>query len=186
MADYRKCIPVILKHEGGYCEDEHDAGGATNWGVSLAFAKDTGDLELFDKDDDGDIDRLDIRKLTIEDATRAFKKYFWDKLKLDDEPSNRVALTIFDAAVNHGIWNCSNMVQKTLVDIGFNIAIDGKIGPKTLKALHAADEQIFCNEFHNIRERFYYKIVERKPTQKVFLKGWLNRIKSMKKILEDF
>ena len=78
MADYKKCIPIILRAEGGLTEDKYDTGGITNYGVSLAFAKDTKDLELFDMDDNGIINREDIKKLTIEDATKAFKKYMWD------------------------------------------------------------------------------------------------------------
>lgn len=75
MADYRKSIPVILKNEGGLTDDPYDAGGITNYGVCLRFAQDTGDLELFDVDHDGKITREDIKKLTIDDATEAFKKY---------------------------------------------------------------------------------------------------------------
>ena len=186
MADYKRCIPIILKAEGGLTEDKYDTGGITNWGVSLAFAKDTKDLNLFDKDFDGDIDRYDIQKLTIEDATEAFKKYMWDKFNLDNEPSNKVALTIFDIAVNHGNANAGMMIQRALNRMGNNLVIDKKVGPKTLTALHAADPDEFCDEILKVRENFYYKIVENRPNQRCFLKGWLNRIKNLRKVLQDF
>jgi lysozyme family protein len=76
MADYKLCIPVILRAEGELSDDPADAGGITKWGVCLRFAKDTKNLELFDKDGDGDIDRNDIKKLTIEDATEASRSIF--------------------------------------------------------------------------------------------------------------
>ena len=186
MADYKKCIPVVLKAEGGYCNDPQDSGGPTKYGVCLVFARDTKDYRLFDKDQDGDIDKQDIKMLTIDDATEAFHKYFWVKLGLDDEPSDKVGLVVFDIAVNHGIANAGMMVQRALNKMGNNLTVDKKIGPKTLAALHAADPDEFCDQVLKVRENFYYKIVENRPSQKVFLKGWLNRIKNLRKVLKDF
>lgn len=187
MANFNKCIPYILQSEGGLSDHPNDAGGITNYGISLRFAQDTGNMELFDVDDDGDIDREDIKKLSVEDAKKAYKNYFWDKFCLDDEPSDKVALVIFDIAVNHGIKNASNMIQKALVEIGFKIDIDGIVGPKTRAALAAVDPNEFVSTILCIRERFYYRIVQRNPSQKVFLKGWLNRIKNLRLIVEkDF
>lgn len=96
MADYSKSIPIILANEGGLTEDPEDKGGITNFGVCLMFAKDTKDVEIFDMDGDGDIDREDIIHLTKEAAEEGFKKYFWDKYKLDDEPSDKIALVILN------------------------------------------------------------------------------------------
>ena len=109
--------------------------------------------------------------LTIDDATEAFHKYFWVKLGLDDEPSDKVGLVVFDIAVNHGIANAGMMVQRALNKMGNNLTVDKKIGPKTLAALHAADPDEFCYQVLKGRENFYYKIVENRPSQKVFLKG---------------
>lgn len=186
MANYLKCIPVILENEGGLVDNPNDTGGITNFGVSLRFAKDTNDLEIFDVDNDNDIDRQDIINMTMDRAVEGFKKYFWDKFKLDQEPSDKVALVIFDIAVNHGNGNASSMIQKALVDMGFKIAIDGIVGPKTLAALHQADPDSFIDTILNVRERFYRKIVERRPSQKVFLKGWLNRCNHLREIVHDF
>ena len=171
MADYKKCIPIILKAEGEYSNDAADSGGPTKWGVCLAFARDTKDYRLFDKDQDGDIDIRDIKKLTIEDATEAFHDYFWQKFNLDDEPSNKKALCIFDISVNHGLANAGMMIQRALNKMGNNLVVDKKVGPKTLAALHAADPDEFCDQILKVRENFYYKIVENRPSQKVFLKG---------------
>jgi lysozyme family protein len=77
------------------------------------------------------------------------------------------------------------MIQKSLANLGFNIALDGIVGPQTKKALHEANAEAFCEQILQIREKFYYRIVERKPSQKVFLRGWLNRIKNLKKALAD-
>ena len=171
MADYKRCIPVIIAAEGCYSEDAADTGGPTKWGVCLAFAKDTNNMRLFDKNLDGKITKSDIKMLTIEDASEIFKRYFWDKFKLDDEESNKKALVIFDISVNHGLANAGMMIQRALNKMGNNLVVDKKVGPKTLAALHAADPDEFCDQVLKVRENFYYKIVENRPSQKVFLKG---------------
>lgn len=186
MADYTQIIPIILKHEGGLTEDPADRGGITNYGISLRFAQGTKDKALLDVDKDGDIDRDDIKKLTKDQAIKVYKKHFWDKMKLDDEPSDKVALILFDAAVNHGVGGASTLTQKALVDLGFSLSVDGIIGPKTTAALRATNPDRFVNAFLNVREKYYRRIVEKNPSQKVFLKGWLNRISSLKTAVKNF
>ena len=39
MANFESAIKKTLKHEGGYNEVKGDAGGATNFGISLRFLK---------------------------------------------------------------------------------------------------------------------------------------------------
>lgn len=186
MADYYKAIPYTLDFEGGLTEDAADSGGITNFGVCLEFAKDTGDMELFDKNDDGTIDRKDIKLLKKEDAEAAFKKYFWDKLDLDNIDSDKKAFVVFDCSMNSGIGNAVPMLQKALVNIGYNIDIDGKYGPQTKKAFNDAPEDDFCDEYLNVREKFFRMIVDRRPSQKVFLRGWLNRVNQIREIIKTY
>ena len=50
---WKRAADHVLKVEGGYVDDANDAGGATNWGISLRFVKQSGvDLDI---DGDGDI-----------------------------------------------------------------------------------------------------------------------------------
>lgn len=102
------------------------------------------------------------------------------KFDLDDEPSDAIALLIFDSAVNHGIGGAASLVQKTLDEMGYKLDIDGKIGPKTLAALHDANPDKFVSTFLSVRERYYRRIVQNNPSQNRFLRGWLNRINSLK------
>lgn len=187
MANYSEIIPIILKHEGGLTNDPADRGGITNYGISLRFAQSTKNKALLDVDKDGDIDADDIRKLTKEQAIKIYKMYFWDKpFKLDEEPSDKVALILFDAAVNHGNGGAVSLTQKALNSMGYKLDVDGLIGPKTLGALRSADPDKFVDAFLSVREKYYYAIVAKNSSQKVFLKGWLNRIASLKSAVKNF
>ena len=198
MADYQKCIPIVLKFEGGLTDDKYDSGGITNFGVSLAFAKDTNDLEIMDKNQNGKIDRNDIVNLEMEDAVKMFKKYFWDRfgskkvngrkvyISLDEIESDKKAMCVFDILVNSGHGNAARLSQRALAKLGYDITVDGAIGPITFKCIQDADEEDFCKMLLDLREAFYRKIVENRPNQKCFLKGWLNRNNQLKKIIANW
>jgi lysozyme family protein len=70
MANFEKAMMYTAKYEGmdKYTDDPLDSGGATKYGISINFAEDTDDFELFDMDNDGDIDKEDIKLLTKEVA----------------------------------------------------------------------------------------------------------------------
>lgn len=185
MADYEKIIPLTLVHEGGWSDDPEDTGGATKYGVSLTFAKSTRD-KMFDKDGDGRITRNDIKLLTKADAAAAFRKYFWNKpYGLDSLDSDKKAYVVFDAAMNNGPANATRFIQRACRTLGYNLEVDGVYGPMTKKALEDAPVDEFCEAFLDYRERFFHAIVKNRPSQKVFLKGWLNRINAIRKDLQN-
>ena len=51
MSTFEDAIPTILRHEGGFNNDPVDAGGATNYGVSLRWLKAQGLLEDLEQQD---------------------------------------------------------------------------------------------------------------------------------------
>ena len=182
MSDFEKCITKTLRYEGvsssseGYVDHPNDRGGATKYGISYSFVKDTGDIEFFDMNGDLKIDKRDIQLLTFEKAVEAYKKYFWDVFDLDNIVNNKKAFLIFDAAVNHGIKGATKLLQRTLNVCGFDLKVDGIYGPKTKRALQECDTEEFVAAFQQKRTSLYQTIVNNNPSQNVFLKGWLNRI----------
>ena len=68
---------------------------------------------------------------------------------------------------------------------GANLVIDGKIGNKTLFALNNIDSEKFLEVYHRLQRNFYISIVRNKPTQQVFLKGWLNRVDRKEKFIKN-
>lgn len=171
MTIYDEAWTYVLENEGGYSNNPCDAGGASKYGISLRFLKglpiDEGDINK-----DGKIDKEDIQTLSLEEAKEMYKNHFWLSASCDKIKSRRVAVKLFDMAVNFGVKTAVRMLQKIV-----GAQQDGIVGPQTLgivNNMHAAD---LMKSLVRACEGRYRSIVERNPKQEVFLKGWLKRAK---------
>jgi len=171
---FNKCIPVILRNEGGFVNDSDDSGGATKYGISLHFLKGTGNLIDFDFDHDGDIDIDDIRLLTVEVGSLAYYRYFWLPMLLDQLKNDDLALQVFDMTVNAGMRQATRILQQVS-----GCKTDSIIGPKTIAAANTWSE-VIVNRYRESRIQFYRDLVNKKPALKKFLKGWINRCNNTK------
>jgi len=149
MSHFDKAILEVLKHEGGYVNHPNDPGGETNYGITK---------KVYPK--------LDIKNLTVEQAKEIYRKDYW--LSGLDELEYPIAAKIFDMVVNMGTRQAIKLVQRAV-----DVSDDGILGKGTLAALKAspAPLQSICNQ----QELFYNQLAIRKPSLKVFLKGWLRR-----------
>jgi murein DD-endopeptidase MepM/ murein hydrolase activator NlpD len=98
----------------------------------------------------------DIKKLTLSKAVDIYKKDYWDKLNLDVYKP-KAAIVLMDIAMNHGIGRAKQWISL------------------------AGDADALLNR----RVQFYHKIVQKDPTQAKFLKGWLNRVNSLRNFISD-
>ena len=171
MERFNKFLDYIFEVEGGYTNDENDRGGATNFGITHDDAKKylgyTGDMRDFKKSD----------------AEKIYEKVYYRGNHIDKITDDRVALSIFDWAVNSG----GRGIKKAQIianRFGANLVIDGIVGKKTLEAINAIDPKMFLNEYHEMQRTFYKNLAARDSSQEGFLKGWLNRVEIKEKYIE--
>ena len=171
MAKFEEFAGKLLQSEGGYVNHPLDKGGPTKYGVILSVWKERG----HDKDGDGDIDAEDIKLLTEEDACAIAKKMFWDYFQADKINNQSVAIFIVDWGYNSGRKTVARKLQRIL-----KIDDDGIVGVNTLNTINQSDQHRLFDTLKASRLEFIENIIKRRPDQKVFHKGWLNRINSFR------
>lgn len=153
------------------------------------------DYFSLDLDNDGDIDADDIRACTKEQAARLFRRHFWEALGCDRLPLP-LAVTLYDGAVNMGasravkqLQEAMNATGETQLDHYSPIAEDGIMGPDTRELANAlADVHLdwyAARSSLRLRDAFYRRLAASRPSMKVFLTGWRNRVKALHQHLAD-
>lgn len=176
-----QALEFVLQWEGGFVNDPKDPGGATKYGISFRFLKKQVP-ELADIDRDGDVDRDDIFSLSEEDARRIYRIHFWEALQLHCLPAP-MAIAMMDTAVNMGKSRAVRILQEALVRFGFNLAVDGILGPVTRETAFRVSESLLLREFFLERIWQYLNICNRNKDLRKFLPGWLNRVRDLNKKL---
>jgi lysozyme family protein len=178
MSNFDEAIKVVLKHEGGYVNNVHDAGGATNFGVSLRFLADH--PEIGDFDHDGDVDVEDIKNMTVEDACAVYRSLWWDKFGYTNINDQTIATKVFDLSVNMGAKRAHILMQTALNDaFGLNLTVDGILGPASIHVINSCtdgdQEQALLTAYCDEAWAFYQRIIAKNPAQSVFARGWKAR-----------
>ena len=176
------------KHEGGLSDDAADSGGLTKFGVDLAMMQDIASTQAGRDTLDRmgvilPVTRNTIKNLTETQAASIYRWQAWDALKLDQIPL-RPAVVIYDAAVNSGPKQSVRFAQRgynSCVLYGQPLDTDGIMGPATRKAMQQADTDKILMAMLDQREQFYRDIVAAKPSQEVFLNGWINRVTDLRR-----
>jgi putative secretion activating protein len=171
MNRFNKFLNYIFKVEGGYTDDKNDRGGKTTWGITEEEARDFGYTG-------------DMQNLTKDFAKNIYLKKYYLGNKLDKIIDDRVALSIFDWAVNSGRRGIKK-AQIVANKFGSNLTVDGIIGPKTVEAINKINPETFLKEYHEIQRNFYKYLVSKDKTQQDFLTGWLNRVDRKEKYLKE-
>ena len=115
----------------------------------------------------------------------SIKEYSLDEIK-EYLFKKEVTQTMFDNAVNMGIGTSVKFLQKALNILNRNgslysdISIDGGFGTNTMNALNSylsQDKPIHLLKLINILQGCrYINIVDNKPSQERFIRGWMKRV----------
>lgn len=174
MTRFNDCLAHILISEGGFVDHPSDKGGATNRGITQAtydkYRTDLGDM------------LKSVEHIAMHEVSAIYKHRYWDACCCGDlRPP--LDMAVFDAAVQHGPKRASRWLQNLVC-----ATPDGVIGHQTLRAVnyHLLRYKLrtMIDAYQRQRALFYAKIIANDPTQKVFERGWKNRLASVNKLLE--
>lgn len=168
--DFKQALMLTLKYEGGYVNNPHDKGGETNKGIT---SKVYDNYRIKAR-----LPTRSVKEIEPSEIDTIYYNNYWCEASCDKMPAP-LNILVFDFAVNSGPTRAVKYLQRLL-----NVNDDGVIGPKTLAALDAIEDlQDFCSEYLDARDDLFAGIVAHNGSQTVFLKGWLNRTKSLRSII---
>jgi lysozyme family protein len=169
----------IIAREGGFVDDPDDPGGATNFGITIGTMRRLG----VDMDGDGDVDRRDVEILTRDRARDILIEHYFKRPGIARLPEPLHA-TVFDMQVNAGS-NAIRILQRLLRQMGEDVAVDGVIGPHTVRATHRATNAArdhIADAYGIARRNYYYAIGDRRPASRKYARrrnggkgGWITR-----------
>ncbi len=125
---FNNALAFVQRWEGGWVDDPHDPGGVTKWGITIRTLIAKG----LDLNNDGVVDRRDIRDMTPDQARDIYRRDYWIGAACPRLPEP-LALLQFDCAVNQGVGRASRILQKSV-----RAKADGIIGKRTLAAVERA------------------------------------------------
>ncbi len=189
MARIEKLIPHILLWENGIAKlpeetlkqtyerakkkgvqiVKGDMGGPTLVGVTLATFQ-----EWRRKQGKKLPTQSDLAKLSYCEWLAILKNEFWNPCKGDLINNQSIANMLVDWR-----WHCGPQGIRS-AQAAFSLVSDGIVGPQTLAVLNSTPAETVFNRLKAARERYYHKIVERRESQALNLKGWLNRTNDIK------
>lgn len=179
MQTVEEIAEAIVAREGGYVNDPDDPGGATHFGVTIGTMRRLG----LDLTGDGGVDVADVRALSRAQAVSIFVEEYFRRPGLGGLPE-AVQAPVFDMYVNAGSA-AVKILQRLLGQIGHDLAVDGVIGPLTIRAAHAADRAApghLADAYGIARRNYYYALADRRPQSRKYARrrdggkgGWIAR-----------
>lgn len=171
----------LLRAEGGYVNDPRDAGGETNFGITIGTARANGYGGA-------------MKDMTKDNALEIYRRqYFFapgfDKVMTAGLPG--VAAELFDTGVNMGPKVAATFLQKSLNALNnqgkdyAEIGEDGQIGPATITAINGLikrrgienTESVLLKALNCLQGARYIDLAVRREDNEAFLYGWLmNRV----------
>lgn len=182
---FYKALETTLAKEGYYSNDIVDKGGETYRGISRNNFPAWEGWEVIDEiKDKNTINHSEL----LPAVTKFYYNEFWKYLKADNFDT-RIALELFDTAVNQGRVMAASFFQDSLNLLNnAQLLVDGKIGKYTIDAYNNyvmdstkkkrnSDEIITvllkCLNGHQFMR--YVKLVNANGTLRKFIYGWINQ-----------
>ncbi len=169
----------IVAREGGYVNDPDDPGGATNHGVTIHTMRRLG----LDLTGDGQVTTADVRILPQAQAVQIFVDHYFVGPRIAELPAPLHA-SVFDMYVNSGA-NAVKILQRLFNKMRLDVAVDGVVGPQTVKAAKDAMEAApnhLVDAYGIARRNYYYALADGRPASRKYARrrdggkgGWIAR-----------
>lgn len=169
---------VVLPNEGGYVNNAADKGGATNFGITEATARQQGYTG-------------DMRAMPRSFAIEVYRRQYADApgFTAIGAISMPIARELIDTGVNMGPKVASTFLQRALNGLNNggrdypDLIVDGQAGAATRAALSAflakrgaEGERRLLALLNAEQGERYLSLAEGRAANEAFLYGWLNRI----------
>lgn len=169
--DYRIYVPFVLRWEGGVSNNAADRGGLTYKGITHGTYNALCKIVL-----KKDPDKQHFLSLTDEEVG-LFVKHYWDK----STNNNQIASQKIAEAITSWFWGSGRLglkwyQQMLNKEYGCKLVVNGIIDNTSIEAINSIDADSLFRMSIKYRYNRFYQICRQNPSQKVFLKGWLNRL----------
>ncbi|MAW99513.1 MAG: hypothetical protein CMN72_07670 [Sphingomonas sp.] len=176
--DTDEVIDRVIAAEGGYVNDSRDAGGETNFGITIATARSQGWTGP-------------MRDMPESFAREVYRRQYvvapgFDKVA---GVSGLIAGELVDTGVNMGPKVAAGFLQRALNGLNNrardypDLIVDGRIGPNTLAGLRAfltkrggEGERRLLALLNALQGERYLTLAEGRSANEAFMYGWLARV----------
>ena len=157
MSDFKECLDLVLKSEGGFVNHPSDPGGMTNLGVTKKVWEDFVGHP---------VSEADMRALTPEKVAPMYEQKYWRPCYGEVLPRG-LNFLVFSMGVNAGTGRSVKLLQQSL-----GCVVDGVIGQRTRELISSSDVSKLIAKFSEARREYYRSL----KTFPVFGKGWITRV----------
>jgi lysozyme family protein len=155
MNDFKECLDLVLKSEGGWVNNFADPGGETNLGVTKRVWEEYVGHPV-----------KTMKDLTKDDVAPMYELKYWRPCYGEVLPRGLDYL-VFSMAVNAGTGRSVKLLQQSI-----GCVPDGVIGPTTRGLISASNSATLIAKFSETRREYYRSL----KTFPIFGHGWLNRV----------
>ena len=172
MADFEPAVTITLGNEGGFLHVQA-TGEIVNRGITLKLVRNSG----YKTDAGEDF----IRNLSVEEASRIYRTYFWDRYHIGSISDQSLANKVFDLTVNMGAGSAAHPGALTLLQTAVNAcggqcSVDGSLGPISIGQINALDAATLLARYKELAAERYRQIATGNAALAGDLPGWLRRL----------
>jgi len=154
-SNFKECLDLVLKSEGGWVNNPADPGGETNLGVTKAVWEEYVGHHV-----------KTMKDLTKDDVAPMYELKYWRPCYCEVLPRG-LDFVVFSMGVNAGTGRSVKLLQQSI-----GCVPDGVIGPRTRELISSSNGANLISKFSETRREYYRSL----KTFPIFGKGWLSRV----------